>query len=184
MPLHYIAWKKALDEYACPFPEDLFYALGGLPVEAIVARLNQDHNLSIPVDIFAHRKEALYYAMLPELKAIPEVLEHAHAEHGKIPFAVVSGGTRESVTLTLEALGLLHLFDTFICAGDYTHGKPHPEPFLLAAEKLGVAPADCLVFEDAEPGIQAAIAAGMAWVRIPHPRERAGIEQFSLRYGA
>jgi HAD superfamily hydrolase (TIGR01509 family) len=172
MPLHYIAWKQALAEYGVPFPEDLFYALGGLPVPAVVERLTAGTGIAIPIDTFAHRKEALYYELLPQLKAVPEVLEQVHAAHGKIPFAVVSGSTRESVTLTLEALGLLAFFDTLVCAGDYTHGKPDPEPFLLAAAQLGVAPANCLVFEDAEPGIQSAIAAGMAWVRIPHPRER------------
>jgi len=50
------------------------------------------------------------------------------------------------------------------------HGKPHPEPFLTAAQRLGVAASDCLVFEDAEAGIQSAIAAGMRWVRVPVPR--------------
>jgi HAD superfamily hydrolase (TIGR01509 family) len=67
---------------------------------------------------------------------------------------------------------LLDRFPVLVCAGEYTHGKPHPEPFLKAAELLGVPPQDCLVFEDAEPGIQAAIAAGMAFVRIPQPHER------------
>jgi HAD superfamily hydrolase (TIGR01509 family) len=173
MPLHYLAWKEALAEYDCPFPEDQFYAMGGLPVIVALEQLNAQHGLKIPLEAFAERKEALYYQLLPSLKAVPEVLEHVHAMHGKIPFAVVSGSTRESVTLTLEALGLLHFFDTMVCAGDYTHGKPDPEPFLMAASKLGVEPAHCLVFEDAEPGIQSAIAAGMQWVRIPHPRERA-----------
>jgi HAD superfamily hydrolase (TIGR01509 family) len=168
MPLHYIAWKQALAEYGVPFPEDLFYALGGLPVPAVVDRLTTGTGIVIPIDTFAHRKEALYYELLPQLKAVPEV----HAAHGRIPFAVVSGSTRESVTLTLEALGLLPFFDTLVCAGDYTHGKPNPEPFLLAAQQLNVDPARCLVFEDAEPGIQSAIAAAMAWVRIPHPRAR------------
>ena len=63
-------------------------------------------------------------------------------------------------------------FDTLVCAGDYARGKPAPDPFLLAAEQLGVAAKDCLVFEDAEVGIQAATAAGMASVRIAQPHER------------
>jgi HAD superfamily hydrolase (TIGR01509 family) len=74
---------------------------------------------------------------------------------------------------SLEAVGLLAKFDTLVCAGDYTHGKPNPEPFLMAAERLGIDPAACLVFEDAEPGIAAATAAGMASVKVPQPRERA-----------
>ncbi len=65
---------------------------------------------------------------------------------------------------SLEVLGLLDRFDTMVCAGDYKKSKPDPEPFLMAAERLGIAPADCLVFEDTELGIESAKAAGMSWV--------------------
>ena len=108
----------------------------------------------------------------PQLKAVPEVLEHIEAQHGRIPFAVVSGSTRDSVTASLASLHLLDRFDTMVCAGDYQKSKPDPEAFLLAAAKLGVAPHDCLVFEDTDMGIQAATAAGMASVKIPPPWER------------
>jgi HAD superfamily hydrolase (TIGR01509 family) len=67
---------------------------------------------------------------------------------------------------------LLDKFDTIVAAEDYTRGKPAPDAFLLAAERLGVAPADCLVFEDTDLGIEAATAAGMASVKVPPPMER------------
>jgi beta-phosphoglucomutase family hydrolase len=172
MPLHQIAWSKALAEWGCDFPESTFYAWGGLPVVEIIARLNEMHGLSMPVEAVAHRKEELYYEILPQLQAVPEVLEQIEAEHGRIPFAVVSGSTRESVTASLKALHLLDKFEVLVCAGEYTNGKPHPEPFLTAAAKLGVAPEACLVFEDTEMGIQAATAAGMASVKILQPWER------------
>jgi HAD superfamily hydrolase (TIGR01549 family) len=120
----------------------------------------------------ARRKEALYFEILPELKAVPEVLEHIEFSHGQIPFAVVSGSTRDSVTSSLEVLGLLEKFETLVCAGDYERSKPDPEPFLIAANRLGVNPEDCLVFEDTEMGIQAATAAGMASVKVLQPWER------------
>ncbi len=85
---------------------------------------------------------------------------------------MVSGSTRESVEASLLALKLLDKFDVLVCAGDYVKSKPDPEPFLVAAAKLGVAPEDCLVFEDTEMGIQAATAAGMASVKILQPWER------------
>lgn len=172
MPLHYLAWKKALGEWGCEFPEDLFYSWGGMPVREIISTLNQRHGLAMPVDEVAHRKESLYYELLPKLTAVPEVLEEIESAHGRIPFAVVSGSTRESVTKSLEAMRLLGKFDVMVCAGDYTRAKPDPEPFLLAAKKLGVAPERCLVFEDTDMGIQAAKAAGMASVRILQPWER------------
>ncbi len=138
----------------------------------IIAALNVREGLAMPVDEVQRRKEGMYYNILPELKAVPEVLEHIHMSHGKIPFAVVSGSTRDSVTKSLETLGILDKFETLVCAGDYTRSKPDPEPFLIAAERLGVAPGDCLVFEDTEMGIQAATAAGMASVKVLQPWER------------
>jgi HAD superfamily hydrolase (TIGR01509 family) len=172
MPLHYVAWKQALQQWNCDFAEELFYAWGGTPIAEIVATLNREQGLAMPVETVARLKEDLYLEQLPQLKAVPEVLEHIEAQHGRIPFAVVSGSTRESVDASLKSLNLLDRFDTLVCAGDYRKAKPDPEAFLLAAARLGVAPETCLVFEDTEMGVQAARAAGMAWVKIPPPWER------------
>ena len=173
MPLHFLAWKQALGEWNCAFSEDTFYAWGGLPVAEVISRLNVEHGLKMPVAAVELRKEHLYYDNISRLQVVPEVVEHIEAMYGKIPFAVVSGSTRESVVKSLEAVGLLDKFDTLVCAGDYAKSKPDPEPFLLAASRLGVAPAACLVFEDTDMGIQAATAAGMASVKVPSPMERA-----------
>jgi HAD superfamily hydrolase (TIGR01509 family) len=173
MPLHYVAWKQALGEHGCDFPEDLFYQWGGMPVHEIISTLSQRHGLRMPVEQVAVRKENLYYEYLPRLTAVPEVLEVIETSHGSLPFAVVSGSTRESVTASLQSLRLLDKFDTLVCAGDYQRSKPHPEAFLLAAERLGVAPEKCLVFEDTALGIEAATAAGMASVKVLQPWERA-----------
>lgn len=172
MPLHYVAWRRALSEWNCEFSEELFYAWGGMPVAEIISTLNKQHGLRMPVERVARRKEQLYFEILPQLKAVPEVLEHIEASHGRIPFAVVSGSTRDSVTASLEALKILDRFETLVCAGDYQRSKPDPEPFLVAAARLGVAPENCLVFEDTDMGIQAATAAGMASVKIPQPWQR------------
>src|ERR1039458_8649088 len=126
----------------------------------------------MPVDEVAHRKESLYYELLPQLTAVPEVLDQIEEAHKRIPFAVVSGSTRDSVTASLRALHLEDKFDVLVCAGDYINAKPDPEPFLLAAQKLNVPPSSCLVFEDTEMGIQAATRAGMQSVRILQPWER------------
>jgi HAD superfamily hydrolase (TIGR01509 family) len=172
MPLHYVAWNKALSEWGCDFKEDIFYAWGGMPVTEIIATLNREQGLNMPVAELSLRKERLYFEVLPQLKAVPEVLEHIEISHGQIPFAVVSGSTRDSVTASLETLKILDRFETLVCAGDYQKSKPDPEPFLMAAERLGVAPEHCLVFEDTDMGIQAATAAGMATVKVPPPSER------------
>jgi HAD superfamily hydrolase (TIGR01509 family) len=172
MPLHYIAWKTSLAEYNCVYEEKLFYAWGGRPIREIIRLLNDMQGLNMPVDEVAEKKEILYHSLLPQLKAIPEVIEHIDAQHGRIPFAVVSGSRRSSVVGSLTALGLLDKFDTLVCAEDYKCGKPAPDCFLMAADRLGVAASDCLVFEDTDLGIEAATAAGMLSVKVPLPFER------------
>ena len=184
MPLHYIAWKKALAEWNCDYPEKLFYSWGGKPVKKIIADLNKMNGLQMPVDAVATKKEALYIEQLPQLKAIPEVLEYIEAEHGRIPFAVVSGSRRNTVIGSLTAIGLLDKFDTIVAVEDYAHGKPAPDGFLLAAERLGVAPADCLVFEDTDLGIEAATAAGMASVKVPQTLPDNSVDHRGAQSGA
>jgi beta-phosphoglucomutase family hydrolase len=174
MPLHYIAWKEALSEWGCNYEEELFYSWGGRPIREIISLLNEQQGLKMPVEEVAIRKENLYFDLLPQLKAIPEVVEHIDAMYGKIPFAVASGSRRDSVESSLKITGLIDKFEVLVCADDYKRGKPAPDCFLLAAERLGVAPEDCLVFEDTELGIEAATASGMAAVKVPQPFERVG----------
>jgi HAD superfamily hydrolase (TIGR01509 family) len=172
MPLHFIAWTKALGEWNCPFEEELFYAWGGRPLDEIIASLNQMHGLHMPVETVAERKENLYFELLPQLRPVPEVLEQINAKHGQIPFAIVSGSTRHSVVSSLTALDLLDRFDALVGAEDYERSKPAPDAYLVGAARLGIAPVNCLVFEDTVIGIQSATAAGMASVRVPSPLER------------
>jgi len=172
MPLHYIAWTKALTEWNCPFDEQLFYKWGGMPPVEIAASLNRMQGLQMPVEAVAERKEHLYYELLPQLMPVPEVLEHINAKYGHIPFAVVSGSSRESIMRSLTAVHLLDSFPVLVGSEDYTRSKPAPDAFLVAAARLGLSPKDCLVFEDTEIGIQGATAAGMASVRVPSPLER------------
>jgi HAD superfamily hydrolase (TIGR01509 family) len=166
MPLHYIAWKQALGEWGC--------TLDGKPPVEIIATLNQLRDLKMPIEAVAERKESLYFSLLHDLKPVPEVLEQIVAQYGHIPFAVVSGSTRESIVKSLTAVGLLDRFPILVGSEDYARSKPAPDAFLTAAARLGVAPQDCLVFEDTDMGIQAATAAGMASVRVPQPHERNG----------
>jgi beta-phosphoglucomutase-like phosphatase (HAD superfamily) len=174
MPIHYVAWQKALAPWNCVFPEKLFYGLGGLTTAEIVRRLNEEQGLRMPVEEVLARKEEFYLDALPTLKAVPEVLQHIDLSYGRIPLAVVSGSRRDSVTASLASLKLLDKFAILVCAEDYKNGKPDPEPFLLAAAQLRVAPQSCLVFEDTDLGIQAAKAAGMATVKVPPPWQRNG----------
>jgi len=101
-----------------------------------------------------------------QTKPVEHVLQHLRQEVGKKKIGLVSGGTRKTLEITLEVIGVTGLYEVLVCAGDTENGKPSPEPFLLAAEQLNIAPERCMVFEDGDPGVQGAIAAGMGWVRI------------------
>ena len=170
MPLHYKAWLEALGGNAGKFAEAFFYELGGIPTVKIVEMLNERWGTSMPPEETARIKEELYLKMIPEILPIQPVVELMMKYHGVHPMAVASGGHTRVVLQTLNALGIADKFDAIVGAEDYVHGKPAPDPFLEAARRLGVPPAKCIVFEDSQIGIDAAKAAGMAWVLVPQPK--------------
>ncbi len=167
MPAHFIAWTDALKAHGGTMSEQLFYELGGVPPLKVVKLLNERFGYTMDPEAVVGDKEAQFLLGVENIKPIASVLAHITAQYGKIPLAVVSGSPRENILKTLTALGILDKFQAIVGAEDYTHGKPDPEPFLKAAEQLGIAPKDCLVFEDADAGIASAKAAGMCWVRVP-----------------
>ncbi len=167
MPGHYRAWSAALAAHGAAFPEPLFYEWGGVPPLRVAELLNERFGYGLDPAALMRDKEARFLLGVDAVRPIASVLAHIVEAHGRIPLAIVSGSPRANVERTLAALGLADRFSVLVCAEDYAHGKPHPEPFLMAARLLNVAPADCLVFEDADAGIASAEAAGMQWVRVP-----------------
>lgn len=166
MPLHYLAYEKALGKDAACFTKKTFYEQAGVPAEQVMELLKDQHNLDFDPAEVAHRKEKIYHDSLTEMSTIAAV-EQIVREYGKcMPTAVASGGTRENVLKTLQLVGLDDFFDTVVAAEEVEHGKPSPDMFLLAASRLGVDPKHCLVFEDGEKGFEAAEAAGMKWIDV------------------
>lgn len=100
---------------------------------------------------------------------IPGSVEAFVALAARYPVAIVSGSTRADIAAIVAELGLAPWLRDFLGCEDYPHGKPHPSGFLLAAERLGVAPTACLVIEDSPHGICAAKAAGMICVALCRP---------------
>jgi len=172
MPLHYRAWDEAMRKVglSCPLDEDLFYSLGGVPTRRVAELIAAHYGLTIdPHAVFDH-KESLFLALQKDAKLIEPVVAIARRVAQTHPVAIASGGPRDIVRRMLEISGLAPLFKVVISADDVEHGKPAPDMFLLAAQQMGVPPAKCLVFEDAEPGMRAAAAAGMPWVQVPSRR--------------
>lgn len=166
MPLHYRAWVAALGEHGVEFPEALFYEMAGIPTARIIEILNEKHGHSMPVQATADYKEELYVKLIPEVRPIEPVVQLVEKYAGQLPMAVATGGTRAIASKTLASLGLLHHFAALVTADDVEHGKPAPDIFVEAAQRIGQAAEACIAFEDADLGIQAARAAGMEVVDV------------------
>lgn len=168
MPLYHRAWRVALREGGATFDFswDLFTSRAGMSTLLTVEGLNRQFGTMLEAQRVETRQHAEYLALIEEVKPIVEVVEVAIAYAGKLPMSVASGGTRPLVERTLELIGIKHLFAHVLVASDVPRGKPEPDLFLLAAERMGVSPERCLVFEDGEPGIVAAKRAGMQVVRV------------------
>lgn len=169
MPLHYRAWDAAMRRagLAVTLDEDLFYSLGGVPTLRVAELIGAHYGMTVDPHLVFKNKEALFCEIQADAQLIEPVVEIARRVAMTHPVAIASGGSREIVHRSLEVTGLAELFPVVVTACDVTHGKPSPDMFLLAAEKMRVPPKECLVFEDAEPGMRAAEAAGMKWVRVP-----------------
>ncbi len=166
MPLHFRAWDKAMRLAGLKegLSEELFYSLGGMPTRMVAQTFAEHYGITIDADLIFHQKEEMFLEMQTEMKVIKPVVDFARKMQGRAPMSVASGGPKPVVKKTLELMGIADLFPVVVTPEDVTHGKPSPEMFLLAAKLMGVPPEKCLVFEDAKPGFDAAIAAGMQYV--------------------
>ncbi len=166
MPIHYLAWKNAAARYGIDFTTDLFIQLAGIPLYPIVEKLNQMFGTTIDPRELGDLKEAEFEAnmhLTPEIKIVTDLVR---ANHGKIPMAVGTGGSRRLSMKTLEIIGLKDYFSVLVTSEDVSHYKPHPETFLKCAAQMGVSPVDCEVYEDGVLGMQAASSAEMMVVDV------------------
>ncbi|HEU5077784.1 MAG TPA: HAD family phosphatase [Opitutaceae bacterium] len=171
MPLHYRAWARAMRDAGLKevLSEDLFYSLGGVPTRRVAELFAEHYGLTIDPERVMHEKELLYLELIPEVKLIEPVAAFARKIAATHPRSIATGGTPDIALPAIRAAGLHDIFQTVITPMDVPagRGKPCPDMFLLAAERMGVPPEKCLVFEDANPGIQGALAAGMQVVHVP-----------------
>lgn len=166
MPAHYQAWLEVLRPHGIDFPEDRFYAMGGMPTDKIVVELCGEAGKSLDVNALVRQKALAFQHKIGEVRPIEKVVDVARAHRGKVPMAVASGGQRRMVEKTLAQIGVLDWFPVLVTAEDTHHHKPEPDVFLEAARRLGVAPAACTVYEDTDLGLEAARRAGMRWVDV------------------
>lgn len=161
MPIHLAAWSATFAARGISCPPGFIEQVTGMPAERIVAEFNRRYNHRIDARAFAVEKNRRAQLRLAEALPIRPVVDIVLQHRGLLPMAVASGGTRDNVLLTLDAIGLADVFLTVITADDPVAPKPDPQIFLEAARRLGVKPAYCQVFEDGAAGLEAARRAGM-----------------------
>jgi beta-phosphoglucomutase family hydrolase len=166
MPLHWRAWRMVTERHGLHFPEDRFYLLGGVPARDILKMLAQEQDRSLDHIALAHEKETAYLQTLSQVEPIHAVVEIAHAQHGKLPMAVASGGTQKVICMVLDHLKIRHLFDAVVTSDMVKNQKPAPDIFLEAARRIGVEPKFCRGYEDTELGMTAIRATGMEAVDV------------------
>jgi HAD superfamily hydrolase (TIGR01509 family) len=174
MVVHHHAWLAAFAQHGATFEFgwDLFTSRAGMSLPKTVEALNEQFGLRLdPHAVTASQRQA-YERLLAGVRPIAPVVELARRVAQVAAVSVASGGERSVVLRTLELIGLAETFSVVVTAEDVLHGKPAPDMFLLAAERMGVPAAECVVLEDSVLGIEAARRAGMAAVLVSPPNVR------------
>jgi len=166
MPLHWRAWNNVTGRHGVHFPEERFYAMGGVPSRDILKLLRVEQSLNIDPLAVAKEKEEEYVRIMHEVMIIDEVVAIARDHHEKIPMAVASGGNQMIICRVLEQLGIRHFFTAVVTSEMVQNQKPAPDIFLEAARQIGVEPRFCRAYEDTDIGLTAIRAAGMEAVDV------------------
>ncbi len=164
------AWRRALADWGLALPDDLYFQLVGREAVDTKAILARAFGPALPVEeAYARKQRYLEQAMLrdgiPTKPGLHALLDFLDARG--IRKAVASSTHRPLVIQKLTWTRLLGRFEVIVCGDEVPNGKPAPDVFLLAAERLGVPARDCIVLEDSEAGIRAARAAGMTPILVP-----------------
>ncbi|RSK44439.1 HAD family hydrolase [Hymenobacter perfusus] len=177
MDYHTQAWQQLLNEdLGGQFTrEQVKHQMYGKNQEVLVRMFGPDRFTEEEMTRLAMEKEKRYQeAFRPHLQLLPGLPEFlARAHQRGIPMAIGSAAIPFNIDFVLDALDIRHYFAVIVSADDVTISKPHPETFLKAAALLGIAPADCLVFEDVPKGAEAALNAGMPAVILTTTHEPA-----------
>jgi len=167
--LYFAASQRVFDEVGHALERDVFIDLSLRQGRSVFDAL-RDAGIGEPEIVrLRARRDVLYQARVAEgveiYEGVHETVERLGARY---PMAIVTSAHRDDFELAHRESGLLHHFEFVLASGEYARHKPHPDPYLEAAARLGVAPERCVVIEDSVRGMQAAVAAGMHCLAIPH----------------
>ena len=165
-PLLCAIYRELFAKHGRPLTEEQYYTrLAGLSEEAIIGSwLGVDGPLL--GSLVAERIERYAIAAADGSTVTEPVREAVRHAAARVPVAIVSGAFRAEIVPVVEAAGLATEITAIVAADDVEHGKPHPEGYLLALDRLGVGPGAAIAFEDTEAGIASAKAAGLHVVAV------------------
>lgn len=167
-PLHEIAWRETLQHYGLPVIPSLMRSLAGVPTRQTLEIVARDSGVALnaPLDEMNDFKEARVNHWMPQYVKATALGNLALEQNGLRPMAVGTGADTAEARRILDHCGLLSLFDTVVGADQVDHPKPAPDTYLACARALDHPPHECVVFEDADLGIESARAAGMAVIDV------------------
>lgn len=172
---HFESWRQALAAHGVPYTEEQFASFFGMRDDLIIRRVMGPTVPEATVHAIAEEKERLYRRfVVGAARTFPGVLPLLSImKQSGYRIALGTSAPMENVNAVLPQLQLSETFDAIVCGQDAREGKPSPEIYLRAAERLGAEPSDCVVFEDSPHGIEAARRAGMKCVAVTntHPAE-------------
>lgn len=170
--VHSRVWRNVLADAGVPLTAEEYadhWIRRGLGIEDFVRVRGLPHD---PAALLDEKKRRWLRAIGERLDPMPGAHALLAALHGRVPLGLVTSGRGSQVQIALERLGMAERFDVVVSFESVTQRKPHPEPFLFAAARLGAPPAACVALEDAEKGVLSAAAAGMAVVAVPNGETR------------
>jgi beta-phosphoglucomutase family hydrolase len=181
MAFHTKSWLEFFARRGKEYDAEAFFreTAGAQGREILRERLGPDVS-DEEIAVLAQEKDALYREMYGPHRAAIQGFDDfvTDADAKGVALAVATSAPPKNIVFTLDELDLRRHFAAVVGAADVKQGKPHPDVFLKAAEKLGVNPADCIVFEDAPMGVEAARRAGMRAVVITTTLPAAAFEEF------
>lgn len=182
MKLHYVAWKKLLEEKGFKkFTKKLYLSFAGMKTLEILQMFKKKHHLKINPELDAKRKEELVnFSIMTLFSGVKLTLRELKKKGYKM--GVATSASHHIMERNLSLFGIDTYFDSFTTANDVVHSKPNPQIYLLAAKKLNSAPKECVVIEDAVNGVLAAKRAGMRCIGITNTFPKQTLEEAGADY--
>jgi HAD superfamily hydrolase (TIGR01509 family) len=174
MQQHMRAFELAFTDFQETYRGDFFLSARGMQEKEIIDVYNRTYGTHLDPGTVVQRKHYHLRQMINTIIPIRPVVDVVLKNRGKLPMAVVSGGTRANVQAELEVVHIKEYFKAILTADDPIPPKPAPDLFIEAARLMGIPPHQCLVFEDGDLGLEGAQKAGMQTIDVRKlPREPA-----------